>query len=180
MNCPPITYRGRVVKEDGVDPFKHPAVVEWHNYLFTEWHSEKKVALLLPCTEKKPYHLSPTHKIAESIVKDQVQIYSVSEPMLLVPREFEDCYPFNDYDYPPSKMTAEEKEEFIELLSKALNVVSKYHEVIVAVLPRHHFNVVSEASKRAGVKIEMYNYGRLSFKSVKEASLKALYYVKIT
>ncbi|MFP3346952.1 MAG: DUF5591 domain-containing protein [Sulfolobaceae archaeon] len=174
MICPPITYRGRVVKEDGIDPFKHPSVIEWHNYLFTEWRSKKRVALLLPCTEKKPYHNSPTHIIAESIVKDKVQLYSVSEPMLLVPREFEDCYPFSDYDYPPSKMTREEREEFVRLLTTALKVLESYHQHIIAVLPKHHFSVLSEASKLSGVKIELLPYGRLAFRSIKEASLKAL------
>ncbi|BCU71486.1 DUF5591 domain-containing protein [Stygiolobus caldivivus] len=174
MQCPPIRYNGRVVKEEGKDPFKHPSVVEWHKYLFTKWSSEKKIALLLPCTEKKPYHNSPTHKIAESIVKDKVQIYSVSEPMLLVPREYEECYPFSDYDYPPSKMTPEERKEFVELLAIAIKAVSNFHEFMVAVLPRHHFRVLKEASDEAGVKVEIYPYGKLAFKSIKEASIKAL------
>ncbi|MFP3261039.1 MAG: DUF5591 domain-containing protein [Sulfolobus sp.] len=172
--CPPISYHGRVVKTEDNDPFQHPAVKEWHNYLFTKWRSDKRVAFLLPCTQEKPYYKSPTHVIAYSVLKDaNVQIYSVSEPMLLVPRVYEDCYPFSDYDYPPSKMTPKEKEEFIQLLSEALKVISKHHEVIIGVLPKHHFNVVSEASKRTGIKIELHHYGRLAFKTVKEVALRA-------
>jgi predicted RNA-binding protein len=94
--------------------------------------------------------------------------------MLLVPREFEDCYPFSDYDYPPSKMTREERKEFVRLLTTALKVLESYHQHTIAVLPKHHFSVLSEASKLSGVKIELLPYGRLAFRSIKEASLKAL------
>jgi len=170
MKCPPLSGE-RVVKRDGEDPFKHPVVKKWHEILLNDWKSYKDFVVLLPCTSVKPYHLSPTHKIAYSIMKgyeDIVQFYSVSEPMLLVPREYEDCYPFNSYDYPPSLMTSEEKEEFVELLSKALLKISTMHKVIVGVLPKHHFAITKRALELANVKIELYPYGRLAFKSISQ------------
>ena len=173
MGCPPIKYAGDVRKTDGVDPFRHPAVMEWHKYLFTRWSSRRRTALLMPCTAKKPYGSSPTHKIAYAIAGPRVQVYSVSEPMLLVPREFEECYPFNGYDYPPELMTEEERDEFVELLSRALSSVSKYHVQMIAVLPSHHRRVLEEASGLAGVDVEIHPYGRLAFRSVKEAALRA-------
>ncbi|MDP7983078.1 MAG: DUF5591 domain-containing protein [Conexivisphaerales archaeon] len=164
---------GEVRKFDGVDPFKHPAVVAWHRYLFERWRSSARVALLLPCTAKKPYGNSPTHKIAYAIAGPRVQVYSVSEPMLLVPRELEECYPFDGYDYPPELMTKEEREEFIGLLARALSSVSRYHGYMVAVLPSHHRRILEEASRRASVQVEIHPYGRLAFRSVKEAALRA-------
>ncbi|WP_338603971.1 DUF5591 domain-containing protein [Sulfolobus tengchongensis] len=161
----------RIIKEDGIDPFKHPVVKKWHRFFIEYWKSNKEIALLLPCTVVKPYSLSPTHKIAYSNLKkynleDKVQVYSVSEPMLLVPRELENCYPFNSYDYPPSKMSSNEKEEFIDLLSIALKHISAMHRRLIAVLPRHHYEITEKASKKAGVLIEMHGYGRLSFKTI--------------
>lgn len=170
MECPPL-HGERVVKRDGEDPFKHPVVKQWHEILLNEWKSNKQYAVLLPCTSVKPYHLSPTHKIAYSIMRgyeELVQFYSVSEPMLLVPKEYEDCYPFNSYDYPPSLMTKEEKEEFVELLSKALLRISTMHRAIVGVLPKHHYEITKRASVLANVKIELYPYGRLAFKTISE------------
>lgn len=170
MDCPPL--RGEpIIKKDGVDPFKHPVVRKWYDIFLYEWNSKKRYAILLPCTSKKPYYLSPTHKIAYATLRgyeDKVQFYSVSEPMLLVPREYEDCYPFNNYDYPPAKMTEEEREEFVELLGKALLRVSKMHDVIIAVLPKHHYNVVKRASENTGVKVQLHPYGRLAFRSISQ------------
>ncbi|BFH72337.1 DUF5591 domain-containing protein [Sulfurisphaera javensis] len=170
MQCPPL-HGEPIVKKDGEDPFKHPVVRKWHEILLNEWKSEKEYAILLPCTSVKPYYLSATHKLAYSIMKgfeDKIQFYSVSEPMLLVPREYEDCYPFNSYDYPPSKMTMEEKEEFVELLSKALLKVSKMHSHIVAILPKHHYQIVKRASELVNVNVELHPYGRLAFKTIGE------------
>ncbi|AWR96476.1 hypothetical protein DFR86_02190 [Acidianus sulfidivorans JP7] len=167
MECPPLKGE-RVVKKIGEDPFKYAVVTEWHKYFLENWFSYKKIAFLLPCTSIKPYNRSATHKLAYSIAKDvdYIQFYSVSEPMLLVPKEYENCYPFNSYDYPPSMMTKEEKEEFITLLSKALIHISHMHERIVAVLPKHHLEIAQKASEISGVKIEFHPYGRLAFKTI--------------
>lgn len=174
MQCPPLSGPP-IIKKDGVDLFKNPIVRKWYDFFIENWQSKKEIAFLLPCTSIKPYNRSPTHKLAYSIAKgkDYIQFYSVSEPMLLVPREYEECYPFNSYDYPPSMMTEEEKKEFVDLLSIMLRKISSQHERIIAVLPRHHYNIVSRASEKAGIKIEMHPYGRLAFKTISDV-LKTL------
>lgn len=170
MECPPLKGE-RIVKVEGVDPFKHPVVQAWHKYFLENWKSDKEIAFLLPCTSIKPYYKSATHRLAYSIARDvnSIQFYSVSEPMLLVPREYEDCYPFNSYDYPPSKMTKEEREEFVILLSRALAHISRMHKRIVAVLPSHHYNIVKASAEMAGINVELHPYGRLAFKTIAEA-----------
>ncbi len=159
-------------KNDKDDLFNHPVVKKWHEYFMEFWNSDKGLAIILPCTSIKPYSKSATHKLAYSIIKKldlDVQVYSVSEPMLLVPRELEECYPFNSYDYPPSKMTKEEKEEFVELLIDPLTKISKLHRRIVGILPKHHYNVVKRASELADINnIELHEYGRLAFKKISE------------
>lgn len=168
LNCPPLKGE-RIIKEKGKDPFKHPVVREWYQFFLRNWKSDKEIAFLLPCTSVKPYNKSPTHKIAYSIAKNlNLQFYSVSEPMLLVPREYENCYPFNSYDYPPNMMTEEEKQEFIDLLSIALQKIAEFHNRIIAVLPKHHYNIVEKAEKKASIKIELHPYGKLAFKTISD------------
>lgn len=162
----------KIIKQDD-DLFKHPVVTKWHEYFMNRWISYKKIALILPCTAVKPYSLSPTHKVAYSIIKKRglesyVQIYSLSEPMLLVPKELEECYPFNSYDYPPRIMTQQEKEEFVYLLIKPLKKISKMHEQIIAILPRHHYNILKKASELSDVNIKLYSYGKLAFKTISD------------
>ncbi len=165
--------REPIIKRADVDLFKHPVVTAWHEYFLREWHSEKPIALLLPCTSVKPYSRSATHRLAYALLRKygletKVQVYSVSEPMLLVPRELEECYPFNSYDYPPALMTESEKEEFAELLSVVLQKVAKLHIRVVAVLPKHHFRILTRASQLAGLHVELHPYGRLAFKTISE------------
>ncbi|PVU73992.1 hypothetical protein DDW13_09060, partial [Acidianus hospitalis] len=73
----------------------------------------------------------------------------------------------------PSMMTEEEKNEFVDLLSIMLRKISFQHKRIVAVLPKHHYNIVSRASEKVGIKIEIHPYGRLSFKTISDV-LKSL------
>ncbi|TRM80523.1 hypothetical protein DJ524_07315 [Sulfolobus sp. D5] len=162
-----------IKKEKDNDLFNHPVVKKWHEYFMEFWNSDKKIAIILPCTSIKPYSRSATHRLAYALLRkydleDVVQVYSVSEPMLLVPRELEECYPFNSYDYPPSLMSKEEKEEFVRLLVNPLMKISRLHEKIVGILPKHHYNVVKRASELSGVKIELYPYGRLVFRTISE------------
>jgi len=171
----------KLVKSDGVDLFQHPIVKAWHSYFLSKWISNKPLAFLLPCTSKKPYSSSATHRTAYGIIRrldkeNKVQIYSVSEPMLLVPKELEECYPFNSYDYPPSLMVNEEKEEFINLLVRPLQKIGTMHIKIVGVLPNHHYGIVKNASERANVRIELIPYGKLAFKSIELGIRKLLGY----
>ncbi|MEM1627281.1 MAG: DUF5591 domain-containing protein [Sulfolobaceae archaeon] len=166
-----IKEKVKLVKSRDIDLFQHPIVRSWHNYILYKWFSNKPYALLLPCTSIKPYSLSRTHKAAYSILKksgreSEVQVYSISEPMLLVPREFEECYPFNNYDYPPHLMSDEEKEEFISLLIEPLKRISGMHKKVLGVLPKHHYEIVKKASEIAKLNIELIAYGRLPFKSI--------------
>ncbi|ACP34172.1 conserved hypothetical protein [Sulfolobus islandicus Y.G.57.14] len=162
----------RISKKDNTDDlFRHPVVMRWHHYFLENWNSDKEIGLLLPCTVVKPYSLSPTHKIAYATLnkynlEEKVQVYSVSEPMLLVPKELEECYPFNNYDYPPRLMSKEEKEEFIMLLTKPLIKVSMLHNRLIGILPRHHYEIVKRAAEISNLKITIYPYGRLAFKTI--------------
>lgn len=65
----------------------------------------KRVLLLLPCSAKKPYHISKTHKAFASAIHTAshdtlVHEVIVTSPLGLVPRELDAMYPANSYDIP--------------------------------------------------------------------------------
>ncbi|AMK14175.1 archaeosine tRNA-ribosyltransferase type 2 [methanogenic archaeon mixed culture ISO4-G1] len=65
----------------------------------------KRVLLLLPCSAKKPYHISKTHKAFSSAIHTAqhdtlVQELIVTSPLGVVPRELDAYYPANSYDIP--------------------------------------------------------------------------------
>ncbi|MBE6518946.1 MAG: queuine tRNA-ribosyltransferase containing PUA domain protein [Thermoplasmata archaeon] len=80
----------------------------------------KKVLLLLPCSAKKPYHISKTHKAFSSAIHTGfhdtlVQEVIVTSPLGVVPRELDAYYPANSYDIP---VTGEWKPEEKAMIRK--------------------------------------------------------------
>ena len=65
----------------------------------------KRILLLLPCSAKKPYHISKSHKAFSSAIHTAphdtlVQEVIVTSPLGAVPRELDAFYPANSYDIP--------------------------------------------------------------------------------
>ena len=65
----------------------------------------KRILLLLPCSAKKPYHISKTHRAFASVIHTAqhdtlVHEVIVTSPLGMVPRELDACYPANSYDIP--------------------------------------------------------------------------------
>jgi len=65
----------------------------------------KRVLVLLPCSAKKPYHISKSHKAFSSAIHTAphdslVQEVIVTSPLGAVPRELDAFYPANSYDIP--------------------------------------------------------------------------------
>ncbi len=68
--------------------------------------------LLLPCTARKPYLSSRTHRALRSRVRVDVNEIIISSP-LVVPREFELLYPAVNYDTPVTGHWSDEEISFV-------------------------------------------------------------------
>ena len=82
----------------------HPAVTEWRHSLerFTP-PAAGMVLLLLPCSARKPYHWSATHRRFHRTLREldnwlALHVVSVTSPLGLVPRELEMLHPAAHYD----------------------------------------------------------------------------------
>ncbi len=67
--------------------------------------AHKKILLLLPCSAKKPYHISKSHMAFRNTIMsvsnfDMVHEVIVTSPLGIVPREIELFYPAAQYDIP--------------------------------------------------------------------------------
>lgn len=58
------------------------------------------VAVLLPCSARKPYSLSQSHRRFQQAVGGRAHELIVTSPLGLVPRELETIYPAGHYDVP--------------------------------------------------------------------------------
>ena len=127
-----------------------PIIVEWSKKIsrqYTPHESRQKLLILLPCSAKKPYRYSKSHKRFSQGIGDLLATeISITSPLGLVPRELEELWPASNYDIPVTgHWDAEEKSIVKETLSGILRRVS--FELIIN---HSGFNLGSEFS---GVKV---------------------------
>ena len=83
---------------------QHPAVLDFQERLSRfEPPAKNMVLLVLPCSARKPYFKSSSHKRFFNTIREvdnylSLHIVSVTSPLGLVPRELEFCYPAAHYD----------------------------------------------------------------------------------
>jgi archaeosine synthase len=98
--------------------------------------SSTKILLLLPCSAKKPYSFSKSHKLFRERLFCSGNPYVVHEviitsPLGVVPRELELTYPASLYDIPVTGFWEEDEKKMIkELLTRYLRI-NKYNTIIV-------------------------------------------------
>ena len=107
----------RVSRED-------PLIQNWihrieHEYMPAEIHRETLV--LLPCSDRKPYSSSQSHRFFRSAIRDRrVHQVMVTSPLGLVPRELEEQWPAAHYDIPVTGDWDDDELSTIRRLAKAL------------------------------------------------------------
>ncbi len=98
----------------------HPYFNIWQEYIsrFYEIPEGKKYALFLPCSFRKPYSQSKTHREILRRLTELRQYPLIHQVMIsnpgVIPREFEGKYPFAHYDWQEWLETPEIKKEYIE------------------------------------------------------------------
>ncbi len=179
VSCEELPPPGRIVLR-GREIWNHPHVLMYQEWVLHHWQPEPKpIALLLPCTPVKPYSRSAIRKIIYANLKklgieNRVAVITISDPMLLVPKEIEDLYPVANYEHPIHLLKIPQiRRRFVELLSKALPKLKVYPR-IVAFLSHKHREAVEEVLKISGIElgIEFHDYGRLAFRSSRQVVLR--------
>lgn len=106
----------------------------WQDYL-QRWYqvpNGKDILLFLPCSYKKPYSQSETHRKILGILRKLENYQRIHQIMLsnagLVPREFENLYPFNTYDWDEKEETEEIKNRYIEVTSERIRRYLNAHK----------------------------------------------------
>lgn len=94
-----------MILKGGVELLNHPDVINFYNELIENYipPKYKKIALFLPCAAKKPYSTSRTHSQIRNVISKLENIQKIheliiSEPLGIVPREWEQKYPASHYD----------------------------------------------------------------------------------
>jgi archaeosine synthase len=95
-----------------------------------------KVLVLLPCSQKKPYKISRSHRafarvLDESGIRPILHEVMVTSPLGLVPRDIEEAYPANQYDIPVTGHWLRDEEAVVKEQLAALLDKQQYDHVIV-------------------------------------------------
>jgi archaeosine synthase len=115
----------------------------------------RQVLLLLPCSARKPYSLSPSHaKFREAIAQYSGCIHEIilTSPLGVVPRELEAVYPAAFYDIPVTGYwDAEERAWVSSCLRSYLERNAKSYEHIVAHLSGPYKELCSHVADELGI-----------------------------
>lgn len=111
-----------------VQALRRPEVLRYRKMIMERYHkpAHKRILLLLPCSAKKPYHISKTHKRFASAIHTSthdtiVHEVIITSPLGIVPRELDVFFPANAYDIPVTGEWKPEEKQFIrEMLSHLL------------------------------------------------------------
>ncbi|MEA3202350.1 MAG: archaeosine synthase alpha-subunit, partial [Thermoplasmata archaeon] len=95
-----------------------------------------KVLVLLPCSQRKPYKISRSHRafarvLDESGIRPLLHEVMVTSPLGLVPRDLEEAYPANQYDIPVTGHWLRDEEAIVKEQVAALLDKHAYDHVIV-------------------------------------------------
>jgi len=169
-------------KNDSNEPFEHVDVKLYHKYLTNYWKPPYlDYVIIMPCTRVKPYGKSVTHKMMYKYLKDikednlQADVFSISEPMILVPRKYEHLYPLANYDYPPRYLNEAKKNYMAKLLKIILiKLLSHVRYKAFAVLPYHHYKILRKAIELSNNddiindKLDLRLYGTKTFRTLRK------------
>jgi len=114
--------------------------------------SSAKVLVLLPCSAKKPYSFSKSHRLYGRQIDSSGNVGVVHEviitsPLGIVPRELELVYPASSYDIPVTGVWDEDEKKMIRKLLKQYLEINKYDK-IVAHLPPELMKFIKDLLKQ--------------------------------
>jgi len=111
------------------------------------------VAVLLPCSAKKPYSLSQSHRKFRQVINGRAHELIVTSPLGLVPRELETVYPAGHYDVPVTGYwDAEECAVIADILTRYFQ--KHQYRRVIAHLEGGALNVARNAAEKCGINLE--------------------------
>ena len=177
----PVSDRIKQIKSYGPISYYRPDFQEFRERVITHFEPEPWTSLivLLPCSAKKPYSESKSHKRFLRILRTFpefpcFQEIIITSPLGAIPRQLENVYPINIYDI---SVTGEWDEQELTLASLTLiKLLKKYDDriPIICHLDGDYLNIVTYAMNRLNNKFYFSKIGEkvTSIKSLE--SLKSL------
>jgi archaeosine synthase len=149
----PIARAG-VMRANSGESMQRAEVQRFANRVIDRYIPPKTdVAVLLPCSARKPYSLSQSHRKFQMAVGGRAHELIVTSPLGLVPRELETVYPAGHYDVPVTGYwDAEECAVIADILARYFRKHS--YRRIIAHLEGGALKVAQMAAAECGITLE--------------------------
>ncbi len=143
----------------------HPDMIRANEWFVTEYVPPiRDICIFVPCSKKKPYHTSPSHKMFDSIIFSYLKPEDVHIVAFgtcgVTPREFDEQYPFSDYSFMMGKCNiAKVKADFLRIETKRLVSYLKHTEDAykkrIAYCIGDFREAMIRASEKSGIEVDI-------------------------
>ncbi|HTW40562.1 MAG TPA: DUF5591 domain-containing protein [Thermoplasmata archaeon] len=128
-----------------LESFRRPEMARFRHRLIERYRPppSKRVLLLVPCSRRKPYRQSRSHRRFATAwegmrAAERIHVVSVSSPIGLVPRELEDLPPARHYDIPVTGEWVGPERDAVVAGVRHLLVHGQYRSVVVHLDPEEY------------------------------------------
>jgi len=174
----PIAQKNKKINCLGPSSYNRPDFREFRQRTIKNFKPEPwtTMIILLPCSAKKPYSLSKSHKLFHSVLRKfqdfaNFQEIILTSPLGAIPRQLENIYPVSSYDI---SVTGDwdntEKEITSEML---IQIVTKYNEniPIICHLESDYFDIAEKVNSNLP---HNFYFTKVDGKVTSKESLKSL------
>ena len=146
-------YRQDTIYTTTDDDLHHPAIRRFRDRVIDRYRNRFDAPLvILPCSAKKPYSESQSHRQFREAIQYRGHMVSLSSPIGVVPMELECTYPAQHYDVPVTgRWSASERSVIAEMLAQFLDRNAADRRVIAHVPPGPYTDIVERAATRVGI-----------------------------
>ncbi|OPY36870.1 MAG: Archaeosine synthase [Methanoregula sp. PtaU1.Bin051] len=146
--------RGGILRANSAESMTRPEIRRFMERVAVRYIPPKAdVAVLLPCSARKPYSLSQSHRRFRQAIGGRAHELIVTSPLGLVPRELETVYPAMHYDVPVTGYW--DAEECSVISSVIATYLRKHHyRHVIAHLEGGALEVAEAAADIAGTTLE--------------------------
>ena len=143
-------YKQSILMATNIDVCNQPEVKRFQKTIINTYRKpdNTSILLLLPCSAKKPYSFSKTHRRFHHAIQLIPNYHCIHEliitsPLGIVPRELELMYPASSYDIPVTHQWFDDELNMItSLLENYLD--SNHYQSIVCYLPNQIQSIIKE------------------------------------
>lgn len=149
----PIARAG-IMRANSGESMQRAEVRRFAERLVTRYIPPKTdVAVLLPCSARKPYSLSQSHRRFQMAIGGRAHELIITSPLGLVPRELETVYPAMHYDVPVTGYwDAEECAVIADILTRYFK--RHHYRRVIAHLEGGALKVARMAAEACGITLE--------------------------